>query len=64
MTDHNIARGCKSPWTSPLILVPKPREKRRIWTDFRKINAITDRDSYPLPNIVDILNCLWTSKYF
>ena len=29
MTDHNIARGSKSPWTSPLILVPKPREKKK-----------------------------------
>ena len=29
MTDHKSARASKSPWTSSLILVPKPREKKK-----------------------------------
>ena len=32
--------------------------------DFRKLNEKTIGDSYPLPNINDILDCLGSAKYF
>lgn len=36
----------------------------RIYVDFRKLNEITVKDSYPLPRIDDVLNCLSGAKYF
>jgi len=42
------------------------KQKLRIVIDFRKLllNNLTIRDSYPLPNITDILDQLGSAKYF
>ena len=44
-----------SPWTSPMV-VTKKDGTIRFCVDYRKINAITIKDSYPLPRIDDILH--------
>jgi hypothetical protein len=54
---------------SPLLVVPKKldasgKRKWRICIDFRKLNEITVGDSYPLPNIQDILDKLGKARYF
>jgi len=36
----------------------------RIVIDFRKLNELTIGDSFPLPNITDILDQLGNAKYF
>jgi hypothetical protein len=58
-----------SKWNFPLIVVPKKtyasgRRKRRICTDFRKVNEVAIRDSYPLPNMQDIVDKLGRGRYF
>jgi hypothetical protein len=40
------------------------KKKWRICVDFRKLNEITIGDSYPLPNIQDILDKLGRARYF
>jgi len=40
------------------------KQKLRIVVDFRKLNDLTIGDSYPLPNITDILDQLGSAKYF
>ena len=58
--DELLANGtieeCESPWASPVVLVPKPNGKTRLCIDYRKINAITKTDKYPLPRIDDLLH--------
>lgn len=66
---NKIIRHSMSPFNSPLWLVPKKIDasgvqKWRVVTDFRKINDITDQDSYPLPVIGDILDHLGKAKFF
>lgn len=39
-----------SPWSSPMRLVVKPN-KIRLCLDARKLNLVTKKDAYPLPNI-------------
>lgn len=65
----NIIQPSQSPWSSPLWVVPKKLDasgkiKWRVVIDYRKLNDITIRDSYPLPNINHILDQLGSSKYF
>ncbi len=36
-------------WLSPIVVVPKKNGKLKICTDFRKLNATTKKDPYPLP---------------
>lgn len=69
MLDENIIEPSNSPWNSPIWVVPKKSDssgmkKWRIVVDYRKLNDITVGDSYPLPNISEILDQLGHSKYF
>ena len=61
-----IIRHSESSWCNPLNPIPKsnPQDPVRICVDFRKLNAITKKDSFPLPNIQDILEALRTPTYF
>lgn len=69
MLDAGIIQPSRSPWTPPLLVVPKkadaPGNKRwRVVVDFRKLNDITIGDAYPLPKIEEILDQLGHSRYF
>lgn len=69
LKEDGIIRDSKSPWNSPLWVVPKKRDaskemKWRIVIDYRRLNEITIADNYPLPNISEILDQLGNSKYF
>ena len=58
-----IVPSC-SAWSSPCLLVKKKDGSTRLVFDYRKVNAITRRDAYPLPVIDDVLTILHDSKYF
>jgi hypothetical protein len=36
-------------WLSSIVVVPKKNGKLKIYVDFRKLNATTKKDPYPLP---------------
>jgi len=48
-----IVRRSKSQWASPLHMVAKKDGTWRPCGDFRRLNLVTKRDCYPLPNIQD-----------
>ena len=64
MLEHDIIEPSTSPWSSPVVIVKKPDGSSRFCVDFRKLNKVTVKDSYPMPNISDILDSLGESKYF
>ncbi|KAG1465265.1 hypothetical protein G6F56_004924 [Rhizopus delemar] len=53
-----------SPWAAPVILVKKKNGEYRMVIDYRKLNAVTKKDSYPLPRIDDLLDTLGKAKVF
>lgn len=69
MLEQGIIEPSTSTWNSPVLVVPKKvdasgERKWRLVIDYRKLNDVTIGDSYPLPNITDILDHLGYSKYF
>ncbi len=43
-------------WLSPIVIVLKKDGKLKIYIDFKKLNAATKKDLYPLPFIDEVLN--------
>ncbi|GFN87854.1 transposon ty3-g Gag-Pol polyprotein [Plakobranchus ocellatus] len=64
MEDMGIIRRSKSAWSSPLHMVPKADGNWRPGGDYRRLNASTDDDRYPLPHIQDFNNHLAGCKVF
>ena len=44
-----------SPWSSPIVIIPKKNGKWRLCIDYRKLNEMTVKDSYSIPFIEEIL---------
>ena len=64
MLANGIIEPSSSEWSSPCVLVPKgDGSGYRFCTDFRKVNAITKSDSYPIPRIEDCIDRIGVSKY-
>ena len=53
-----------SPWASPVLLVPKKCGGQRFCIDYRKLNAVTKKDAFPLPRISSILDKMNGKKLF
>ena len=64
MQKSNVIEPSKSPWASPIILVRKRDGSHRFCVDYRKVNAVTKADRFPLPRIEDLLDRLGKCQYF
>lgn len=64
MLDQDLITPSKSPWSSPITLVKKKDGSLRFCIDYRKLNEVTRKDSFPLPRIDDSLDALGGNKYF
>jgi transposase InsO family protein len=57
-------RESKSPAGYPILFVPKKNGKLRMCVDYRKLNDITIKNRYPLPNISELQDRLSHAKIF
>lgn len=62
MLSLGIIEPSSSPWASPVTLVRKPN-KNRLCIDFRKVNSVTVKLAYPIPNIDGLLSRLSNTRY-
>ena len=64
MEEQGIVQKSSSPWASPVVIVDKKGGDKRICIDYRKLNAITKADAYPLPRINDLLESFGAAQWF
>jgi hypothetical protein len=65
---ENLAKGfirkSESPAGFPILFVPKKDGKLRLCVDYRKLNDITIKNRYPLPNISELQDRLSGAMFF
>ncbi len=64
MAEQGVIEPSNSPWVSPVVLVRKKDGSTRFCVDYRKLNAITKKDSYPLPRVETSLHAFFGSSWF
>jgi len=64
MKRQGVIEESQSPWVSPAVMVRKKDGTVRFCVDYRKLNAVTVKDSYPLPRIDDMLDRLSGNSWF
>ena len=63
MLDSKVIQPSNSEWASPSVLIQKKDGSVHWKIDFRAINAVTQKDSFPLPLIEECLDALEGVQY-
>lgn len=63
MLDLGIIKESHSGWRSSILLVPKMDGSTRFCIDFRKVNALSRFDTYPMLRVEELLEKLRTTEY-
>lgn len=63
MLEKGVVEPSESPYSSPIVLIPKKDGSYRFCVDYRAINQVSQKDAYPLPQIPAILDKLRDTKY-
>lgn len=69
LLSEGIIRPSRSPYNSPIWVVPKKpkpngEKQYRLVVDYKRLNAVTVADKYPIPDINYTLACLGDAKFF
>lgn len=64
LLNAKIIRESSSPYASPSLLVNKKDGSKRLVIDYRSLNKITTKNSFPMPIIKEIIDNLSGFKYF
>ena len=58
-----VIERAHSEWSNPVVLVPKKDGKIRFCIDFRRMNAQSHFDAYPMPRLEDLIEHLGRARF-
>ena len=64
LLEKNIIVESNSPYAAPVVIVRKKDNTIRLCVDYRRLNAKTIGDAYPLPRILESFDALVGAQYF
>ena len=64
MLELGVVEEFHSDWCSPVVLVGKPDGSVRFCVDYRRVNAVSKFDAYPMPRIDELVDRLGMATYY
>jgi len=64
MLSTGVIEPSNSPWASPVCLVKKNEGTYRFCVNYRRVNAVSRKDAFQIPDTNDALDHLRGAKYF
>ncbi len=60
----DVIEQASTEWSSPVVIVPKHDGRWRFCVDYRRLNALSLKDSYPLLQMDESIDSLEDAKFF
>ena len=64
MLHTGVIEPSASSWASPVCMVKKKDGTFRFCVDYRRVNAVSKRDAFPIPDVQDALDSLRGARWF
>ena len=64
MLDADVIEPAITEWATPIVLAPKKDGSLRFFIDYRRLNELTVRDSYPIPRMDECIDSLGEARIF
>ncbi len=62
--EQDIIEPATSEWAAPIVFAPKKDGSLRFCIDYRRLNAATKRDAYPIPRMDECIDSLGDAQIF
>ena len=63
MRENGIIKATSSEWASPIVMVRRKDASPRMCVDYRRLNAVSIIDAYPMPCIDGLIDGLGNSRF-
>ena len=63
MEESGIIEPSASEWSSPIVMVKKKDGSLRMCIDYRRLNAMTEVEAYPMPRVDELIDLLGKARF-
>lgn len=64
MLADSVITPSNAEWASPIVVLHKKGGKLRLCVDYRRLSAVTQRDSCPIPRLDEFIDSLGDARIF